>query len=98
MNVTSRFLVHQLVARHAAIAAVLVEDEQSFDELWLDPLDVILIVVQLESMDELRREVPIDALEHVQTVGALVELVDAWRKHKDVPEAAAPPGSRLAQA
>jgi len=79
MKASSRSVVHRLVAAHADIGARLVDDEQTLERLGLDPLDLILIVVQVASLEESTREFPLDALDSARTVGDLVALVDAWR-------------------
>jgi acyl carrier protein len=74
-----------MIATHAQIAVPLVDDAQTLDELGLDPLDLILIVVQLGTMEELQGDFPFAELDRALTVGDLVRLVDAWRARASVP-------------
>jgi acyl carrier protein len=78
-------MVHYFVARHAGIVGRVVLDEQTFDELGLDALDLVLIVIQLQALAALSDDVPLQDLEHVGDVGALVALIDAWRGVRTLP-------------
>ncbi|MDP9002019.1 MAG: phosphopantetheine-binding protein [Myxococcota bacterium] len=77
MKPSSRKTVHRLVAARARISDQLVDDAHTFDELGVDPLGLLIIVVQLGTLGELQEVFPIGALERARTVGELVDLVDA---------------------
>src|SRR5882672_12916638 len=75
---SSRTLVHYLVARQLRVGDASIHDAQRFDELGLDPLNLVLIVLQLEDRTDKVGEFPLGALDHTRTVGQLVALVDLW--------------------
>jgi acyl carrier protein len=55
-----------------------IEDAQILDELGLDPLDLVLFVLQLEELAGGDDEFPLLGLDRAKTVGDLVALVDVW--------------------
>jgi hypothetical protein len=58
----------------------------------LDPLDLVLVVLRLESLDRGKGDFPVAALDRATTVGDLVALVDRWLQGDTVPRAIAGPG------
>ena len=87
MTTSSRAMVHYFVARHAGIVGRALLDRETFDELGLDSLDLVLIVVQLQTIAALRDDVALQDLEHVRDIGELVALVDVWRGVRAAPTA-----------
>jgi acyl carrier protein len=82
MSSPSRPLVHGLVASHLRIDDRAIEDTHRFDELGLVPLDLVLVVLRLEDAAAGNDNFPVAALEHAQTVGDLVALVDVWSRRR----------------
>jgi acyl carrier protein len=78
MNSISQALVHKLIASHLRLDDASIKDAHGFDELGLDPLDLVLVVLRLESFDRGTGDFPVARLEHARTVGDLVALVDLW--------------------
>jgi acyl carrier protein len=74
----SRSLIHHLVATQLRIDERSIHDTDSFAELGLSPLDLVLIVLRLEDFDRGDGSFPLAALEGARTVGDLVTLVDVW--------------------
>lgn len=81
---STRAVVHSMIAPHAQLARVPVDDARTVEELGLEPLDLIVIVLQLEALGELRCEPALERLGDVRTVGAFVALVDAWRTRSTI--------------
>jgi acyl carrier protein len=71
-------LVHHLVAAQLHIEATAIEDAQTFDELGLDPLDLVLVVIRLDHLDRGDGNFPVAALDDAKTIRDLVALVDVW--------------------
>jgi hypothetical protein len=65
MNYPSQALVHHLFASHLQIDDASIKNTHSFDELGLDPLDLVLVVLRLEDFDR---------------GNGVVALVDFWRQ------------------
>jgi hypothetical protein len=78
MNSPSQSLVHYLLASHLRIDDALIKDAYRFDEMGLDPLDLVLVVLRLEGLDHGKGDFPVAALDRATTVGDLVALVDQW--------------------
>jgi len=72
MGSRSRTLVHQLLARQLQIDGASIHDAQRFDDLGLEPLNLVLVVLQIEDSAEKVGDFPLAALDHTQTVGELV--------------------------
>lgn len=58
-------------------------ESQLFEELGMDPLDLVLVVLRLEEIEEV--EFPIAELEGVATVGELVGMVRGWMRPRSAP-------------
>jgi hypothetical protein len=78
MSSSSRTLVHRLVASPLGVDESLILDERRFDALGLDLLDLVVLVLQLESLRPGHGDFPLATLDCVTTVGELVDLVDLW--------------------
>jgi acyl carrier protein len=78
MNTTPQALVHQLLASRLRVDEASIKDADRFDDLGLGPLDIVLVVLQLDRLDRGDGEFPLLALEHAATVGDLVDLVELW--------------------
>jgi acyl carrier protein len=78
MSSPAQALVHYLVATQLQIDRAWIEDVQSFDELGLDQLDLVLVVIRLEDLNPGEGEFPLKELADATTVGDLVALVDVW--------------------
>jgi acyl carrier protein len=78
MDTSPQALVHQLLASRLHIDAASISDTDRFDDLGLGPLDIVLVVLQLDPLDPGDGEFPLLALEHATTVGDLVDLVELW--------------------
>ena len=74
----SQSLVHHLLALQLQTSNEAIEDAQSLEQLGLDPLDLVLFVLRLEEFAGGDDEFPILGLDHAETVGDLVALVDVW--------------------
>jgi acyl carrier protein len=85
MNSSSQALVHHLLASQLRIDVASIKDAYSFDELGLDPLDLVLTVTRLEDFDRGDGDFPVAALDRAQTVGDLVALVDLWLQRSTMP-------------
>jgi acyl carrier protein len=88
MNGYCRILVHRLVAAQLRLDAHRVTDDDRFEDLGLQPMDLVLIVLRLEHLDRGQGDFPLAALEHARTVGDLVLLVDVWMQRDTIPAAA----------
>lgn len=77
--ISSRRLVHRLVAERADLAERQVHDAYTLDSLGLDPLDVIIIADRLLSVECRGGGFPLDRLDRAYTVGDLVDVVESWR-------------------
>jgi acyl carrier protein len=55
-----------------------IKDAHRFDEMGMDPLDLVIVVLRLEGLDPGKGEFPVAVLDGVTTVGDLVALVDLW--------------------
>jgi acyl carrier protein len=75
---SSQSLVHQLLAMQLQTSDEAIDDEQSLGDLGLDPLDLVLFVLRLEEFTGADDEFPLLGLDHAETVGDLVALVDVW--------------------
>jgi acyl carrier protein len=65
------------LSMHLGIAPEAIDENQHLERDWgLDPLDVILVVLQLEELAEV--DLPVADLEHVETVGDLEATVRSW--------------------
>ena len=78
MATTPQALVHQLLASRLRVDESSIKDTDRFDNLGLGPLDIVLVVLQLDRLDRGDGEFPLLALEHATTVGDLVDLVELW--------------------
>jgi hypothetical protein len=78
MNDDTRVLVHGLVASQLRVDEASIADDDRFEHIGLDPLDLVLVVLRLERYDYGQGEFPIAALECATTVGDLVLIVDVW--------------------
>jgi len=101
MDTSPRALVHQLLASRLGVDEATIVDTDLFDDLGLDPLDLVLVVIQLDRLDRGDGEFPIYALEHARAVGDLVDLVELWLQRDTMPpspvgEAAGLSGGRSA--
>ena len=74
----ARELVHHLVASRLHVADRNVDDAHTFRELGLAPLDLVLIVLRLESCDPGDGQFPVAALAEATTIGELVGIVERW--------------------
>jgi acyl carrier protein len=92
MKSHSQALVHHLLASRLRIDDESIEDTHSFDELGMDPLDLVLVVIRLEDFDRGGGDFPVAALDHARTVGDLVELVDVWLSRDRMPSTIDAPG------
>lgn len=74
--------IHGTLVRHALATHLctpldaLVDAHRLEDDLGLDPLDLVLIMLDLEQ--RLGAEFPIARLENARTVGDIVRLVGQW--------------------
>jgi acyl carrier protein len=78
MDTSPQALVHQMLASRLHIDVGSISDTDRFDDLGLGPLDIVLVVLQLDRLDRGDGEFPLLALEHATTVGDLVDLVELW--------------------
>jgi acyl carrier protein len=78
MNPPPRALVHQLLASRLHIEEASIRDTDLLDDLRVTPLDLLLVVLWLDRLDHIDGEFPVQALEHANTVGDLVDLVERW--------------------
>jgi len=78
MTSPTQALVYRLIASQLQIEEGSIEDTYRLDELGLDPLDLLLLVLRLESFDRGAGDFPIAALGQAGTVGDLVALVQGW--------------------
>jgi acyl carrier protein len=85
MDTSPQALVHQLLASRLRIDAMSIRDTDRFDDLGLDPLDLVLVVLKLDHLDRGDGEFPLFALEHASTVGDLVDLVELWLQRDTMP-------------
>jgi acyl carrier protein len=70
-------VVRRALALHLDVEPDAIAEDAALEaELGLDPLDLVLVVLRLEEIEEI--EFPVADLEHIRTVGDLVELVRAW--------------------
>jgi acyl carrier protein len=81
----SRSLIHHLVATQLRIDEPSIHDADTFAELGLSPLDLVLVVLRLEDFDRGDGSFPLTALEGARTVGDLVTLVDVWVQDDQAP-------------
>jgi hypothetical protein len=51
MDVSPQTLVHRLIARRSRRDEASIHDADRFEDLGLGPLDVVLIVLQLDGLD-----------------------------------------------
>jgi acyl carrier protein len=82
-------LVHQLLASRLRIDEASIRDTDRFDDLGLDPLDLLFVVLRLDRFDRGDGEFPLYALEHAATVGDLVDLVELWLQRDTMPSSVA---------
>jgi hypothetical protein len=78
MNPSPRALVHQLLASRLHIEEASIRDTDLLDDLRVTPLDLLLVVLWLDRLDHIDGEFPVQALEHANTVGDLVDMVERW--------------------
>jgi hypothetical protein len=78
-------LVRSLVAFQLRVTARSIEDATTFDELGMMPLDLVLVVLRLESFDRGAGDFPLAALDEAKTVGDLVALVERWIRGDTAP-------------
>jgi acyl carrier protein len=78
MSTPSQVIVHALLAAQLRVDEASIVDPIRLDDLGLDPLDLVLVVVELEELDRGAGDFPVAALEHAKTVGDLVTLVELW--------------------
>ena len=57
-------LVRSLVAFQLRVPAASIKDEARFDEIGMMPLDLVLVVLRLESFDREAGDFPLAALGH----------------------------------
>jgi acyl carrier protein len=81
MNSYCRTLVHRAIASQLRIDDASIDDAQTFDELGMDPMDLVLVVLRLEQFDRGQGDFPLAALAEARTVGDLVLIVDLWLQH-----------------
>lgn len=78
-------LVHSLVAFQLRVTAAAIKDTDSFSSLGLTPLDLVLVVLRLETFDRGAGDFPLAELDHARTVGDLVALVGRWMQGDNSP-------------
>jgi acyl carrier protein len=88
----SQSLIHHLVATQLRIDEPSIHDADTFDELGLSPLDLVLVVLRLEDFDRGDGSFPLGELEDARTVGDLVTLVDLWVQRDGAPSRVEGPG------
>jgi hypothetical protein len=76
MNHSPRTIVHQLLASRLHVEEASIRDTDLLDDLRVTPLDLLLVVLWLDRLDHVEGEFPLHALEHANTVGDLVDLVE----------------------
>jgi acyl carrier protein len=86
MNPPPRALVHQLLASRLHIEEASIRDTDLLDDLHVTPLDLLLVVLWLDRLDHVDDEFPLHALEHANTVGDLVDLVEPWLQKEARPK------------
>ena len=85
MNSYVQTLVHRAIASQRRIDDASVADAHTFEELGIDPLDLVLDVLRLEDLDRGQGDFPLTALADARTVGDLVLLVDLWLQQGTMP-------------
>ena len=76
MNDSLNRLVCEVVARHLQVEPRAIDAKTMVQQdLELDPLDLVLIALRIEELEQI--EFPIAHLEHVRSVGDIVEIVRA---------------------
>ncbi len=78
MSSAARALVRNLIAAPLGLDEALVADERRLDAIGVDLVDLVILVLKLESSRPGHGDFPLARLDSVSTVGELVELVDAW--------------------
>jgi hypothetical protein len=63
-----------------------IRDTDLLDDLHVTPLDLLLVVLWLDRLDHVDDEFPLHALEHANTVGDLVDLVEPWLQKEARPK------------
>ncbi len=88
MDVSPQTLVHRLIARRSRRDEASIHDADRFEDLGLGPLDLVLIVLQLDGLDP-DGQFPVLALAQVTTVGDLFDVVETWLQPETVRSPAA---------
>jgi hypothetical protein len=78
MSPPPRALVHQLLALRLHVEEASIRDTDLLDDLHVTPLDLLLVVLWLDRVHHVDGGFPLHALEHANTVGDLVDLVEPW--------------------
>jgi hypothetical protein len=89
MDTSHQALVHRLLASRLRVGAECIRDTDRFDELGLTPLDLVLVVLQMERLDPGDGEFPLYALDHATTVGDLVDVIELWLQRDTMPSSVA---------
>ena len=71
------------------VAEASIQDTDLFDDLGLTPLDLVLVVLQLDKLDTGDGEFPLYALDQATKVGDLVDLVELWLRRDTAPRSVA---------
>jgi acyl carrier protein len=85
MNSYLQTLVHRAIASQLRIDDASIDDAHTFEELGIDPLDLVLVVLRLEDLDRGQGDFPLTALADARTVGDLVLLADLWLQQGTMP-------------
>ena len=89
MATSPQALVHQLLASRLNVDEASIKDTDRFDDLGLNPLDLVLVVLRLDRLDRGYGEFPLYALDSATTVGDLVDLVELWLQRDTIPSSVA---------
>jgi Phosphopantetheine attachment site len=85
MNSYLQTVVHHAIACQLRLEDASIEDAHTFEELRMDPLDLVLVVLRLEDLDRGQGDFPLTALADAKTVGDLVLLADLWLQQGTTP-------------
>jgi acyl carrier protein len=85
MTSPAQAIVVQLLASHLGVDEGSIGHTDAFEELGLDPLDLVLVILRLEDLGGGDGDFPLTALAHARTVADLVELVDLWLQRDTMP-------------
>jgi len=76
--------VRHAIAMHLDLSLDVVDDEQRLAaDLCLTPIDLVSIMLEVESAHLGRDEFPAEKLEDVDTVGDLVDAFEDWASRRD---------------